>query len=51
MSEATEDRRMLFIPELNLITRVYRDENGLYYVHLPEGGKRKSYLGEEEAEK
>lgn len=47
--KSTEDHGMFFIPELNLLTKIYKDENGLFYVKLP-NVKGKHYLGSEENE-
>jgi hypothetical protein len=38
-----EDLGMLFIPDLHVIVKVYKDEKG-EYVELPRCGERKFYL-------
>ncbi len=47
--KSTEDLGMFFIPKLNLLTKIFEDENGLFYVKLP-NVKGKHYLGSEENE-
>jgi len=41
----SEDLGMLFIPELGLLVKIHRDENG-EYIHLPGHGSKKFYLKE-----
>ena len=43
--QPSEDLGMLFIPELGLFVKIYRDNRGLY-VYLPRFGTRKFYLKE-----
>lgn len=44
-----EDLGMLFIPDLHVLCKIYKDSKGMY-IHLPGEGKKKSRLEERKEE-